>query len=174
MIIWMRRYPYSWKRTAKTIGAVAGVYYIGNRLYNWHFRFTNTFDGLAKIREKYECRNDLTEKFNPVMFNANMYPTPLLQVMPRNEDEFKSLLALCNSRGIAVAFWDKEQYVEGKVAKQVVQKPFIAVDFSKLNTVVGQTLLDSQRQKDNGGWYWCNDSTGAGAMQVNGFRDASR
>ena len=51
-------------------------------------------------------------------------------------DEFKNLLVHCDTRGISVAFWDREKYSEGKTAKQVLHKPFITVDLSKLNQVV--------------------------------------
>lgn len=134
--IWVMRYPYSWRKTGKLIGTSAVSLYLGKRLYDWSSKFTNTYDGLMKIRERYECRNDNTEHFNMIMYNTNIYPQPLLQVVPRDEDEFKNLLVLCNTRGLAVAFWDKEKYSEGKIAKRVLRRPFITIDLSKLNTVV--------------------------------------
>lgn len=139
--IWILRYPYSWKNTGKVVGTLGVSLYFGKRFYDWSSRYTNTYDALMTIRDDYECRNDNTDHFNMIMYNTNLYPQPLLQVVPRDEDEFKNLLVLCNACGLAVAFWDKERYSEGKIARQVVQKPFVTVDLSKLNSIVSWSLI---------------------------------
>lgn len=139
------RYPYTVRSTVKfTVGATTASY-LGYRLYNWSCAYAEVMDALGELRTRFQCRNDETSKFNAIMYNTNIYPRPLMQVVPRTEDEFKNLLSICNQSGIAVAFWDKAEYAEGKIVKQAVHKPFIAVDLSLLNSIVHVVYSESNQ-----------------------------
>ena len=91
---------------------------------------------MRRIRKHFVDNTKSMKGFGLYDFYQGEYRQPMAYVSPTDDDNLNKLLTICNTFGIAVGFWDGPKNVDLPILDRMLNKPFILVDLSKLDSIV--------------------------------------